>query len=55
MRTSEECRAKADDLTKSAETCSDREVRKQLLETAEAWRELASFAAWQDGNRKTAH
>ncbi|MEO6338586.1 MAG: hypothetical protein ABIO39_00990 [Caulobacteraceae bacterium] len=52
MRTAEDCRVKAADLTKAAEGCPDRELRKQILETAEAWCELATSAAWQDGNRK---
>lgn len=43
-----ECLAKAAELTEQAEACPSEEIRRDIIDTAKAWCELATFAAWQD-------
>jgi len=48
MRTSNECRTKACEMERKAESCPTFELEAEFLDLARTWRDIASMAEWQD-------
>jgi len=48
MRTSNECRAKASEMERRAESCPTCQLEAEFLDLAKSWRRIASMAEWQD-------